>query len=117
MEFITCQKQNMNSDLKKVMLIFGGGILVFLAFKKIRPIGSIRSKSSKKNSKKEFTEEEKRSASIMMKAYSDARSAGEKASFLDEMNRQFTSQYNMKVYVDKGSNKLFVADTEGNKVK
>jgi hypothetical protein len=53
----------------------------------------------------------------MLKAYSDARAAGEKKSFLDEMNKQFMSQYNMKVYVDKGSNKLFVADNEGNKVK
>jgi hypothetical protein len=107
----------MNSDLKKVMLIFGGGILIFLAFKKIKPIGVVGGKSSKKNGKKEYSEEDKRSASVMLKAYSDARAAGEKKSFLDEMNKQFMSQYNMKVYVDKGSNKLFVADNEGNKVK
>jgi hypothetical protein len=110
----------MNTDLKKVILIFGGGLLIFLAFKKIRPIGVVNKKSGKKSKgsdKKEFSDADKRNAAVMMKAYSDARSAGEKKTFLDEMNREFAAQYGMKVYVDRGSNKLFVADSEGNKVK
>jgi len=111
----------MNTDLKKVLLIFGGGILIFLAFKKIRPIGAMSDKKSGKKLKgkdnKEYNDEDKRNAAVMMKAYSDARAAGEKKTFLDDMNRQFMSQYGMKVYVDRATNKLFVADNEGNKVK
>lgn len=109
----------MNSDLKKVLLIFGGGILIFFAFKKIRPIGvkSQKSKAKSTSKDKEFSDADRRNAAIMMKAYSDAKAAGEKKTFLDEMNREFSSQYGMKVFVDRSTNKLFVADSEGNKVK
>ena len=107
----------MNSDLKKVLLIFGGGILIFFAFKKIRPIGVKSRKSKGKPTDKEFTDADRKNAAIMMKAYSDAKAAGEKKTFLDEMNKEFSSQYGMKVYVDRSTNKLFVADSEGNKVK
>jgi hypothetical protein len=111
----------MNTDLKKVLLIFGGGLLVFLAFKKIRPIGVIDKKKGKNKvdskSDKVFSDEDKKNAAVMMKAYSDARAAGEKKEFLNEMNREFISKYSMKVYVDRGTSKLFVADNEGNKVK
>jgi hypothetical protein len=32
------------------------------------------------------------------------------------MNSEFSKEYQLKVYTDKGSGKLFVADNEGNKV-
>jgi hypothetical protein len=39
----------MNTNIKKVLLIFGGGLVLYWAFKKIKPIGG--SKKSRKSSK------------------------------------------------------------------
>jgi hypothetical protein len=51
-----------------------------------------------------------------LKAYSDAKKAGESKSFLDEMNAEFSKEFKLKVYTDKGSGRLFAADLEGNKI-
>lgn len=106
----------MNTNIKKALLIFGGGIILFWAFKKIKPIGSVKSKKSSKSSEKTYSEEDKKNAAKVMIAYQAAKKAGEPKSFLDEMNLEFSKEYNMKVYTDKGSGKLFVADLEGNKI-
>lgn len=42
--------------------------------------------------------------------------AGENKQFLDEMNSEFSKQYNLKIYTEKGSGKLFAADLDGNKI-
>ena len=62
------------------------------------------------------SEEDKKNAVIVLKAYSDAKKAGENKSFLDEMNAEFAKEFKLKVYTDKGSGKLFAADLEGNKI-
>lgn len=107
----------MNTDIKKLLLIFGGGVVLLYAFKKIKPIvsGKKSSKSSKSDSKI-ASEDEKKNAIIALKAYSDAKKAGETKSFLDEMNLEFSKEFNIKVYTDKGSGRLFAADLEGNKI-
>jgi hypothetical protein len=51
-----------------------------------------------------------------LKAYSDAKKAGENKTFLDEMNAEFAKEFKLKVYTDKGSGRLFAADLEGNKI-
>ena len=104
----------MNTEVKKAILIFGGGILLFIAFKKIRPFGG-KNKVSKSKAK-ESTMTDKRNAAIVIKAYSDATNAGEPKAFLDEMNGEFAKQYSMRVYTDKGTGKLFAADLDGNKI-
>lgn len=106
----------MNTNLKKALLIFGGGIILFWAFKKIKPVGSVKSKKSSKSSDKTFSEEDKKNAAKLLVAYKAAQKAGEPKSFLDEMNLEFSKEFNMKVYTEKGSGKLFVADLEGNKI-
>ena len=107
----------MNTNLKKILLIFGGGIVLYWAFKKIKPIGgSKKSSKSSKSEPKVASEEEKKNAVIILKAYSDAKKAGENKSFLDEMNAEFAKEFKLKVYTDKGSGKLFAADLEGNKI-
>jgi hypothetical protein len=52
----------------------------------------------------------------MLKAFTDAKSAGENSQFLNEMNQEFVSKYQMKVIGDKTTKKYIVVDTEGNKV-
>jgi hypothetical protein len=108
----------MNTNLKKVILIFGGGLLLFWAFKKIKPIGSKMksSKSSSSSSSKIASDDEKKNAVIILKAYTEAKKAGESKTFLDEMNAEFAREFKMKVYTDKGSGRLFAADLEGNKI-
>ena len=107
----------MNTNIKKVLLIFGGGLVLYWAFKKIKPIGgSKKSTKSTKSEPKATSEEDKKNAVIALKAYSDAKKAGENKSFLDEMNAEFAKEFKVKVYTDKGSGKLFAADLEGNKI-
>lgn len=108
----------MNTDTKKLLLIFGGGLILFWAFVKIKPLGATKGskKSSKKSSASEVTPEQKKNAVIMKKAYLDALSAGEPKQFLDEMNQEFYMQYSMKIMPDKTTGKFIVTDSEGNKV-
>jgi hypothetical protein len=105
----------MNTNWKKAILIFGGGFILFWAFKKIKPLGGIV-KSNKKSESKPLSDSDKKNAAIVLIAYKDAKKAGESKAFLDEMNAEFSKEYQLKVYTDKGTGKLFVADLEGNKV-
>ena len=105
----------MNPNLKNALLIFGGGIILFWAFKKIRPVGGkVKSKST--SSDDEPSNDQKKNAFIILKAYSEAKKAGENKTFLDDMNAEFAKEYQLRVYTDKGSGKLFAADLEGNKI-
>lgn len=106
----------MNNNLKKALLIFGGGFILFLAFKKIKPVGSVKGKKSSSSSTPSFSEEDKKQAAIVLSAYRAAQKAGENSSFLNQMNIEFASQYSMKVFPDKGTGGVFVADLEGNKI-
>lgn len=106
----------MNTNLKKALLIFGGGLFLFWAFKKIKPVGKIKGKKSSSDAPKTFSEEDKKNAAIVLSAYRSAQKAGEPSSFLSNMNLEFSKEFKMKVYNDKGSGGLFVADLEGNKI-
>jgi hypothetical protein len=104
----------MNTNVKKAIMIFGGGFLLFLAFKKLKPFGGKGKSTRSKNS--EPTESQKKNAIIAIKAYSDAKSAGESASFLDELNAEFVKQYSLRVYVEKGTGGIIATDLSGNKI-
>lgn len=105
-----------DNNVKKALLIFGGGLLIFYVFKKIKPFGKKKSTSKSKGKTKIVSEEDKKQAAIVMSAYDSAKKAGESKSFLDEMNLEFSKEYKMKVYTEKGSGGLFVSDLEGNKI-
>jgi hypothetical protein len=104
----------MNTNVKKIILIFGGGLILFWAFKKIRPIGGL--KKEKVKNVKISTAEQKKKAVVVITAYSDAMKDGQPDDFLKEMNMEFAKEFGLKVYTDKGSGKLFAADLEGNKI-
>jgi len=109
----------MNTNIKKALLIFGGGILLFWAFKKIKPIGVSKATSSKDNNVSangDSDEEQKQNVNLVMKAYLEAKKAGESKEFLADMNREFIKEYGLKVMSDKSNGKLFVANKNGNKV-
>jgi hypothetical protein len=109
----------MNTNIKKLLLIFGGGFLTFWAFKKIKPIDVKKKSSSKKDTSVSAdgnSDEKKKNAVVCMKAYLEAKKAGESKDFLDEMNREFIKEYGLKVMPNKTNGKLFVSDNDGNKV-
>lgn len=109
----------MNTNVKKLLLIFGGGFLLFWAFKKIKPIDVKKKTSSKTDSEASAngsTDEQKKNAKICMKAFMEAKKAGESREFLADMNREFAKEYGLKVMPNKSNGKLFVSDLEGNKV-
>lgn len=106
----------MNTNLKKTLLIFGGGFLLFLILKRFRPLGKVKGVKKSTSTTKSISEEEKKNAALILSAYKAAKVAGENKAFLDEMNVEFAKEYKMKVYTDKGSGKLFVANLEGNKI-
>jgi hypothetical protein len=109
----------MNTNVKKLLLIFGGGFLLFWAFKKIKPI-DVKKKTNKKtdsNASADGNSEEKtKNAKICMKAFIEAKKAGESKEFLADMNREFAKEYGLKIMPNKSDGRLFVSDTEGNKV-
>ena len=109
----------MNTNVKKLLLIFGGGFLLFWAFKKIKPIDVKKKNTSKADSNASAdgnTEEKTKNARICLKAFMEAKKAGESKEFLADMNREFAKEYGLKIMPNKSNGKLFVSDTEGNKV-
>jgi hypothetical protein len=105
----------MNPNLKKALIVFGLGYILFYGFKKIKPFGG-KSKKLASSKPKEFSEEQKKNAAIVVKAYSDAVASGENKAFLDEMNAEFAKTYKLRVLKNKGTGMYFAADLDGNKV-
>ena len=104
----------MNPNTKKFVVIFGVGILLFIAFKKLRPYGIKGKKGG--SSKVVATGDQMKNAAIVLKAYTDAVNGGEDKAFLDEMNVEFTKTYGMRVISEKSSGKYIVTDLKGNKI-
>jgi hypothetical protein len=106
----------MNTNLKKALLIFGGGLFLFWAFKKIKPVGQVKTKKGSSGSGKSVSEEDKKQAAIVLSAYRAAQKAGESKAFLDDMNVEFAKEYKLRVLTEKSTGGLFVSDLEGNKI-
>ena len=110
----------MNTNVKKALLVFGSGLLLYWAFTKIKPIdvkdNTKTNSDSKLSASGEEDDEKKKNVNLVMGAYMSAKKAGESKQFLAEMNREFISEYGLKVMSDKSNGKLFVADSKGNKV-
>ncbi|MFY8160519.1 MAG: hypothetical protein ACOVNU_04255 [Candidatus Kapaibacteriota bacterium] len=104
----------MNPNTKKFVVIFGVGILLFIAFKKLRPYGVKGKKGG--SSKVVATNDQKKNAAIIVKAYTDAINGGEDKSFLNDMNAEFTKTYGMRVISEKSSGQHIATDLQGNKI-
>lgn len=111
----------MNTTWKKILLIFGGGFLIYWTFTKIRPFaGSTKTPKSAKSGvgEKSFSgsEDQNRNAMMVLRAYKMAKKNGESREFLAELNQETAKEFGLKVMTDKGSGKCFVVDMSGNKV-
>jgi len=105
----------MNTNVKKAILIFGGGLLLYWAFTKIKPFGSKANKTIKSDVKT-LSDEDRKKANVVLTAYREAMKAGESKSFLEDMNVEFGKEYGFRVVMEKGSNSPIVVDLEGNRV-
>ena len=107
----------MNTNLKKAILIFGGGFVLYWAFTKIRPIGgSMKSSSSSGSAEKSFSGDQKKNAMAALQAYRAAKKNGESKQFLDELNQELAKEYGVRVYTDKTTGKCIATDLSGNKI-
>jgi hypothetical protein len=119
----------MNDSSKKAILIFGGGALLFMLIKYVFKVQDDKERIAKEKEKakdKEKTEpdndedakaskkEKQKDAMVLKKAFVDAIKDKQPAKFLNEMNAEFAKTYQMKVHKSKSTNKLFVADLQGN---
>jgi hypothetical protein len=100
----------MDNNIKKALLIFGGGVLVFMAFKYLKP-----NKNKSKANTIPAPDKDKVNAKTVLTAYIDANNNGESKQFLNDMNTEFAKTYKMRVYVDKDGN-AFVTDLKGDRI-
>lgn len=107
----------MNTNLKKAILIFGGGLVLYWAFTKIRPIGGMKAKkSSGGGSEKSFSGDQQKNAMAALRAYRAAKRNGESKQFLDELNQELAKEYGVRIYTDKTTGKCIATDLNGNKI-
>jgi hypothetical protein len=119
----------MTDTTKKAILVFGGGMLLFLLFrpkmpnwKKFYAGGSVP--EDKPNNRKPLTEpkadpkelkgnEKAQNGMIALKAYILAYNAGEPQNELDKLNKELMSKYGLIVFRRGVDNKVVVADATG----
>lgn len=111
----------MNTNLKKVILIFGGGLVIYWLFTKIKPFAGTPKApktSSSSGGEKSFSggEDKAKNAMMVLRAYKMAKRNGESRDFLAELNQETAKEFGLKVMTDKGTGKCFVVDMSGNKV-
>ena len=104
----------MKPNLKKFLIVFGGGVLLFVIFKKLKPYGGTQ--KGKESPKVVATDDQRKNAAVVVKAFGDAMKNGENKAFLDEMNAEFAKTYGLRVLPNKGSGGLIATDLQGNKV-
>ncbi len=119
----------LSDDAKKAMIVFGGGLLLFLLFKpkqpnykKIAAGGSVDEPKPKERTKiaepkadpKELKGNKKASdALIALKAYIAAYNSGEPQSQLNKLNAEIKQEYGLTVFRRGLDNKIVVADLTG----
>lgn len=122
----------LTNDHKKAMLVFGAGILLFLLFmpkakKKTQGFMNFSDEVESPNersplkaptiSKKDAAKNPKAAnAFAALKGYVAAYNNKEPQSVLDELNREFAKEFQVKVYKRKSDGKLVVCDLEGKEI-
>lgn len=107
----------MNDNIKKALVVFGGGIVLFWLF---RDTSWIKGKKKKEKIEaveidpKELQNKRKASAFIALKAYVDAINNRETDKVLDELNREFARELKVRVYKRSKDGVIVATDLKGN---
>lgn len=99
----------MNTNVKRGILIFGGGYLLYFLFKKLKPIEG-------KSKKKKELKNQLPNARTALAAYRAAVNDGQNTSFLNDMNIEFMKKFGLKVIPDKSSGTYIVVNQSGDKI-
>jgi len=112
---------NLKENVIKAVLIFGGGCLLYYAFKpssftntKKDTTTASTTASFDSEVKKDTPEPTIDNAHIVAEAYADALQSGEAPSKLTELNQECMKEFGMRAYVK--DNMLVVCDVAGNTV-
>jgi hypothetical protein len=119
----------MNEDIKKALIVFGGGILLFLLLKpkmpkwkkfysgdavpEENPKNRVPLKEPKADPKDLKGNKKAQNGMIVLSAYIMAYNSGEPQSELDKLNAETISKYGLKVFRRGVDNKVVVTDTSG----
>lgn len=106
----------MNDNIKKALVVFGGGIVLYWLF---RDASFIKGKKKKEKIEaveidpKELQNKRKASAFIALKAYIDAINNRENDKVLDELNREFAKELKVRVYKRSKDGVIVATDLNG----
>jgi hypothetical protein len=123
----------LTNDHKKALFIFGTGLLLFWLFKpKLQKVKhdtniNLTNSEDKPKDRKKMTaptlsdktlkaNPHIKDAFACLKAYIDAYNNGEPQNVLDELNREFSKEFKVKVYRRKSDKKLVVCDLSGKEI-
>ena len=113
----------MSDAMKKALVVFGGGFLLFWLLKDSRLMGATKKKDkgeakdkikSPEIDPKQIKNKAQANAYVALKAYVDAVNAGENAKALEDLNREFTKDLKVRVYRRSTDSKLVASDLDGN---
>ena len=107
----------MNDNIKKAIVVLGGGVVLFWLFKDARWLTGKKKKEkieSPQIDPKELTNKKKANAFIALKAYIDALNNRETEKVLDELNREFAKDLKVRVYKRSKDGVIVASDLQGN---
>lgn len=112
----------MNDKLKKVLVVFGGGIVLYWLFKDTTLFGMKTSKGKSNEGKvrtpdidaKDIKNKDQANGFVALKAYVDAVNNGENAKALEELNREFSKDLKVRVHKRTKDGAIIVSDLKGN---
>jgi hypothetical protein len=109
----------MNDNIKKAIVVLGGGVILFWLFRDSSWLIGKKKKSTEKIDApqidpKELTNKKKANAFIALKAYIDAINNRESDKVLDDLNREFAKELKVRVYKRSKDGMIVASDLQGN---
>jgi hypothetical protein len=108
----------MNDNIKKAIVVIGGGVLLFWLVKDFGIMGKEKKKTKKEDEPnidpKELKNKRKANAFVAVKAYIDAINNRESEKALDELNREFAKELKVRVYRRSKDGVIVATDLQGN---
>ena len=108
----------MNDNIKKAIVVIGGGVLLFWLVKDFGIMGKEKKKAKKEDEPnidpKELKNKRKANAFVAVKAYIDAINNRENEKALDELNREFAKELKVRVYRRSKDGVIVAIDLQGN---
>lgn len=105
----------MNDNLKKALIIFGGGFILYWLFKD-KGLSDMKKDEKIETPEvdgKQLGNKAKANAFIALKAYIDAVNNRENEKALEELNREFAKELKVRVYKRSSDGVIVVSDLSG----